>query len=268
MHFKFRHLQKIVGGFFLFTCIIVVVLLVIVARGQKWFQSYTEYHCFFDRGGGLKVGASVMIQGLEAGLIKKISLDDQNRVRVDFKIFSKYSDRIHKDSLAKLVQPIIGSSRLEISLGSQDSPHIKPGGMIPSKDTGGSDLDELIENANDLMKSLEDPEGDLMKSLANIENATDSLSTSLAKKDGSLRMFIEKRKFYDDLSAAAEHLESVLSAIDEKSPDIKDSIAEARKGLEEANKVIRALQKSIFIRGNIEKHLKEDSTLRAEGRIR
>ncbi|MFH1829457.1 MAG: MlaD family protein [Pseudomonadota bacterium] len=267
MHFKFRHLQKIVGGFFLLTCIIVVILLVMVARGQKWFQPYTEYHCFFNRGGGLKVGASVMIQGLEAGSIKKLSLDDQNQVRVDFEIFSQYSDRIRKDSLAKLVQPMIGSSKLEITLGSPDSPDIRPEGTIPSKDIGGSDLDELIENANKLVKSLENPEGDLMKSLANIQGATKNLSEGLAKKDGSLRQFIEKREFYDNLSSAANHLDSLLTEIDKKSPDISDSITEARKAIEEANKVIKAIQKSIFIRGYIQERT-EDATLRAEGRLR
>ena len=38
MHFKFKHIQKIVGGFFLLTCMIVVILLVlaIVCRVLLW----------------------------------------------------------------------------------------------------------------------------------------------------------------------------------------------------------------------------------------
>ncbi len=266
MHFKFRHLQKIVGGFFLLTCVIVVILLVIVARGQKWFQPYSAYHTFFERGGGLKVGASVMIQGLEAGSIRRLSLDENNRVRADFELYTQYDENIRQDSLAKLSQPIIGSSRIEITLGSPDEPPIEPGNAIPSADMEGSGLDNLIENANRLVKGLENPDGDLKKSLANIQSATKTLSDGLAKKDGSLRQLIEKREFYDDISSAADHLDHILAEIDAKSPDIGDSITEARQAIEEANKVIKAVQKSIFIRGYIQER-SEDAVLRAEGRI-
>jgi ABC-type transporter Mla subunit MlaD len=266
-HFKFRHLQKIVGGFFLLTVMIIVVLLVIVARGQKWFQPYTSYHCFFERGGGLKSGASVMIQGLEAGQIRSLHLGEDNRIQVEFEIFREYADRIREDSTARLVQPMIGSSKLEIALGTPDMPQVEPGGEITSEDTGVSGLDQLIENANKLVKGLDDPEGNLKKSLVNIQGATKNLSEALAKKDGSLMQFIEKRQLYDNLSSAADHLDNVLTEIDRKGPDISDAITEARQALGEANKVIKAVQKSIFIRGYI-KERADDAALRAEGRLR
>lgn len=265
-HFKFRHLQKIVGGFFLLTVVIIVILLVIVARGQKWFQPTVNYSCFLSRGGGLKAGSSVMIQGLEAGHIRGLSLDENNSIRVEFEVFREYADRIREDSTARLVQPMIGSSKLEIALGTSETPAIAPGGEIASEDTGGSGLDQLIDNANKLVKSLDDPHGDLKKALANIQGATKNLSEALAKKDGSLMQLIEKRALYDDLSSAAGHLDNVLAEIDRKSPDISDSITEARQALTEANKVIKAVQKSIFIRGYIQER-SEDAVLRAEGRI-
>ena len=264
MHFKFRHIQKIVGGFFLLTCIIVVILLVLVARGQRWFQPYAGYSCYFDRGGGLKVGDSVMIQGLEAGTIKNLAIEVDNRVRVDFAVFKQYADRIREGSLVKLSQPVIGSSRIEVDLGSGDGPRIPKGGAIPSEESAGSGLDRLIENAGKLVDELEDPEGDLMGTLKNINEFT----KALAEKDGSIRMLVEKRKLYDDLESAAGHLNSVLATVDDKGPEISDAISEARKGLAEANKVIAALKKSIFLRGNVKEHLSQDSTLKADGRIR
>lgn len=268
MHFKFRHIQKIIGGFFLLTCFIIIILLVLVARGQKWFEHYVPYITYFNSGGGLHAGSSVMIQGLEAGQITKIGLSRDNKVRVQIKVNHQYASRIRQDSLAKLITPIVGSSRLEIALGPQDAPLIPIRGVIPSKEVVGSDLDALINEATDLVKKLSDPKKDLMQILDNVNHATKEISESLDEKSGTLAMLIEDRKLYDELLSATSHLDNVLAGIDESTPDIKDAITEARRGLKETNKVILALQKSIFIRGNIEKYLKQDSTLRVEGRAR
>lgn len=267
MHFKFRHIEKIVGGFFLLTCIIVVVLLVLVARGQRWFQQYTPYVCFFARGGGLHAGSAVMIQGLEAGRIRDIALSPDNRVRIDVEVFRQYADRIRAASLAKLSDPLIGSSTLEIVPGPQEKPLLPAGGVIPSEEVSGQDLDALIASATDLVRDLDDPDGDLKRALGNINRASRDLSDSLAKREGTLRQLIERRELYDKLVSATGHLDRVLAALDEKNPDIKDAVSDARRGIEEAGKVILAMQRSIFLRGNIERYLREDSALRSEGRV-
>lgn len=266
MHFKFKYIQKIVGGFFLTACVIIIILLVLVARGQKWFQQYARYVTYFNNGGGLHVGSSVMIQGLEAGKVARVRIEADNRVKVDVNIFKQYASHIREESIAKLTQPMIGSSRLEIVLGPQDKALIRTGGVIPSKEVVGADLDALINETTELIKKLKNPDEDLMHILSNVNHATKEISSSLTKKSGSLAMLIEERKLYDELLSTTTHLDSVLSGIDESTPDIRDAITEARRGLKETNKVILALQKSIFLRGNIERHLKQDSTLRLEGR--
>jgi len=266
MHFKFRHLEKIVGAFFLFTCAMILVLLVLVARGQRWFQAYTPYDTYFDGGGGLRVGTPVMVKGLEGGKISGIELCEDGRVRIDLSIFRQVGRRIRSGSMARISSPLLGSSSLEIDPGPQDLPPIPHGGTIPSEESASAGFDALVDSATKLVRSLDDPEGDLKMSLANVNIATKQLSDALTKKDGTLRMLIERRQLYDELVRASGHLSGVLGAIDEKGPDIQDAIVEARRALEEANKVIAALQKSIFLRGNIAKGLKEDSTLRSEGR--
>lgn len=266
MHFKFRHLQKIVGGFFLLAILMVVVLLVIVARGQRWFQSYTPYVAYFETSGGLRNGSMVLIRDLEAGRIESVRLDEDNRVKVIFKVFSQYADRLREGSVAKVSKPVVGSTSLALVLGPADAPQIDKGGIVSSEKDVGAGLDGLIENTTKLIRELEDPEGDLMQTLANVNVATKSLSDAMTKGDSSLRMLLEKRDLYDELTSATSHLDNLMGTLDESSPDIEDAILEARRGLEEVNKVVRALQKSIFIRGNIESYLSEDSTLKYEAR--
>lgn len=268
MHFKFRHLQKIVGGFFILSCVIIVVLFMIVARGKRWFEHYVHYTTHFADGGGIHAGTDVMIQGLQAGQVKGVRIEPDNSVRVDFGLFRRYAPGIREGGTVELAEPIVGSNRLEISLGPQDAPPIPHGGEIPSKSRTESDLDALIDQAARLVKKLDDPQGDLMQILTNVNRATKKLADSLAEKRGTLGLLVEDRRFYDELLSATTHLDKVLSTLDDSRPEIRDALTEARRGLEEANKVIRALQKSIFIRGGIEQYLKEDAALRAEGRAK
>ena len=261
MHFKFKHLQKIVGGFFLLTVIVIVVLLTIVARGQRWFQHYIPYQCYFAKGGGLGMGDDVTINGMKAGKVKRVSLSDDNRIHVELQVYAKYADRVRKKSLVKMILPMVGSAALDINPGSQDAPVIPRDGFIPSREEGGADLDALISGAIDLIDELENPEGNLMGMLANLDDLTKSVSDALKSKPGKPGMLVE-------MQSAVSHLDNVLATLDESRPDIRDAIVEARRSLYETNKVIKALQKSVFLRGNIEQQLQEDSTLQFEGRAR
>jgi len=266
MHFKFKHIQKIIGGFFILTCIIILILLVVVARGERWFQSYQTYTSYFNSAGGLHDGSLVIIHGLEAGKIGRVFLDEKNSVKVDVRVFSKYADRIREGSTVKIVSPIVGSASLEVLLGSKDNDLIPKGDVIPSKFQDSAGLDELIENTNELISQLKNPEGDLMKTLDNVNVATKGLSDAMTKNDSTLRMLMEKRELYDELVSSTKHLDSLLEMLDNQKPDIRDAITEARRGLEEVNKVVLALQKSVFLRGNMQEYLKEDVRLTNDGR--
>jgi len=268
MHFKFKHLNKIIGAFFILTCILILGLLTIVARGQRWFQDYTSYYCYLSDGGGLSVGSPVMIRRLEAGKVAKLSLAENNKVRVDLNLFSQYQDKIRKGSVIKLVEPLVGSSRLEIVPGLEDTELVSAKGQISAEESAEGSLNILIEEATKLIKELENPEGDMMQALANVNRTTKNLAEAMEKKQGTFQMLLENKELYENLNSSIVHLDSLLSDLDQTAPDLADAIVEARRGLEETNKVLRALQKSIFLRGNIEKEMKVDSTLQMDGRAK
>lgn len=250
------------------SCALVVVLLVLVARGQRWFQQYEDYVAYFDRGSGLDAGAEVLIKGLSAGMVSKIGLDRYDRVRVDLKIFKQYADRIRERSEIELSSPMIGSAKLSINPGPQDSKPIQPGGLITSTQEAGADFDALIESAKDLVSDLDDPKGDLKQAIANINIATKEISNSIASKKGSLGMLIGERELYDHLISITKQIDRIVGEIDRSTPDIRDSFSSARSGLEEANKVIRALEENFLIKGGIERQLGEMGSMRIEGRTK
>ncbi len=287
MHFKFKHRQKLIGAFFLLSCAIVLILLAIVARGQKWLQSYSPYVAYFEEGRGLRIGTSITIKGLDAGKVSSVGLGPDNRVKVGVKVFREYARKINTGAKISLVQPMLGSNSLEIIPGPDNAPPLPKGGVIPSVDEGKVDLKALIDNTARLIANLESPRGDLMQTLANVNSATRSvanpqgdlmqalanvnaatkkLADALSSETGTIGMLMEKRELYDKLSSSALHLDNILAGMEESTPELKASISAARTDLEESEKVIRSLQKNFLIRGNIEKRLKEDASLGFEGR--
>ena len=287
MHFKFKHKEKIIGAFFILSCIIIIILLVIVARGQKWLQAYVPYVVYFEEGRGLRVGTGITIKGLDAGRVSSVDLGPDNRVKVGVNVFRNYAGKINTGAKIALIQPMIGSSSLEIIPGPDKAAPIVRGGVIRSVDEGKIDLKVLIDNTARLINNLENPRGDLMQSLANVNTAakkvanpqgdlmqalanvniaSKKLAEALGPEKGTIGMLLEKRELYDKLSSAALHLDNVLTGAEDSMPEIKTSISTARTNLEESEKVIRSLQKNFLIRGDIEKRLKEDSSLSSEGR--
>jgi len=261
MQFKFKHVEKIVGGFFVVGVAIVVVLVFVIARGQRWFQDYSHYSTCFSDAMGLRTGDAVMMRGMDAGRVFKMTLEGGDRVRVDFGVFTEYSDRMREGCKAAVDAPVVGSAFLKIIIPKGGhGQKLASGGVVPSIGEGGG-LDALIASANRLIDSMNAPQGDLKRSLANISAITRSISDALTKNDTTLKRLVERKDLYNNLNSSMKHLKSILFALDESSPDMRDAIVEARRGLKEVNKVVRALQKSIFLRGNITQHLKENSTL-------
>lgn len=265
MHFKFRHLDKLVGGFFIISVVSLILLMVVVARGRHWFERYVPYYSMFNSGRGLNIGDPVMIKGLKTGKVISVRLEQGNNVKVEYKILAKHSDLITDGVNAQVSAPVVGSASVVINLGQSDKPILKSGSQIPSVEESGGGLDELIADADILVKKLKDPDGNFMDTLANLKDATGDLKKTMAGK-GSLGQLITKSDLYDRFLKIAKHLQVLSETLDETSPDMRDAVVAARRDLEEAEKVIKALQKSIFLRGSIEQYLGDERLLTgAEG---
>lgn len=250
MYFKFKHLDKFVGGFFILAVICLLALLVTVARGQRWFQDYVSYKTTLSNSRGLQRGDQVIINGLEVGRVVKIDLSANDMVSVDFKIFSGYAKHMREGTKSMIDSPMVGSARIILKVGPEDAAELRPGSNIPSGEEEAASLDELIESATELAKKLGDEGGSLM-----------TIIKDIADGRGTLGQFVINPVLYNRLAAITNNVQGITKSLDEASPDIKDAIVAARRDLEEANKVIHALQKSIFLSGSIENYLGEDRLL-------
>lgn len=101
-----------------------------------------EVEAVFANSGGLRIGSSVVIAGVDVGQVKRIALDDyQARVVLNLPLNVK----IQEDAIASIkTKGLIGEKYVEITPGGADV-LIQPGGQI--RDTQSAvDFEELISN--------------------------------------------------------------------------------------------------------------------------
>ncbi|MFH1652798.1 MAG: MlaD family protein [Pseudomonadota bacterium] len=266
IYFKFKHINKLIGAFAILAFFILLAFIVMIARGQKWFQDYAHYQCSFSKSGGIKVGAPVTINDLQAGSVKKLVLDDENRVTFSIEVFKEYSDRIREGTQASLYIPFVGQSTVVLKLGDQSLPLIPEKGAIKVKDMGEGDLGAMITSATKLLDELNDPDSNLQGILNNVEGITKRIDTTINKEDGTFRLIMEHRDLYDQAIKLVKHANEVMGAVANSSGDVEASILEARRALEEANKIILALEDSFLLKSKIQKLENEPATLVNQGR--
>lgn len=263
--FKFRHLEKVVGGFVFVSIGIVFFAILAIGKGQGWFEKSYHYRVIFSKGYGLKPGATVTLSGIDIGLINSVGLTPENIVEVQMEVQERYRDRIRMDSLALVGgPPLLGSKYLEIVPGSPEELLIEEGGLINSEDPKeltdyleGFDVnaikgrfEEVLEDVAQLASHLNESSQELIVTISNISEITSQL------REGKVGESLEK---------TLANLEQVTQTLSESSPKIKDAIATGDESLKETKKVIKAVQKSWFVRGNIPQ-IKEAPVLNLNGR--
>ena len=106
------------------------------ARARLFEARYT-IHADFTEVGGLVEGATVRLAGVQIGRVTAVNLPPQpgGKVRVDLTIGRRFSDRIRKNSVARIeTQGLLGDRIVEITVGDASAPPVAPGEVLASRD--------------------------------------------------------------------------------------------------------------------------------------
>ena len=106
------------------------------ARARLFEARYT-IHADFTEVGGLVEGATVRLAGVQIGRVSAVNLPPQpgGKVRVDLNIGRRFSDRIRKNSVARIeTQGLLGDRIVEITVGDASAPPVAPGEVLASRD--------------------------------------------------------------------------------------------------------------------------------------
>jgi len=103
----------------------------------RLFEARYMIHADFTEVGGLVEGATVRLAGVQIGRVSAVNLPPQpgGKVRVDLTIGRRFSDRIRKNSVARIeTQGLLGDRIVEITVGDASAPPVAPGEVLASRD--------------------------------------------------------------------------------------------------------------------------------------
>jgi len=129
---KFR-----VGVFVLVALAVFLGLVYALGARARLFEARYTIHADFTEVGGLVEGATVRLAGVQIGRVTGVHLPGEpgGKVRVDLTIAKRYSDRIRKNSIARIeTQGLLGDKIVEITVGHATAPPVAPGEVLAARD--------------------------------------------------------------------------------------------------------------------------------------
>lgn len=248
---RFKNLERKIGIFILIAILGVVIAGVLFGLQKDYFTSTYSLRFTVDRGTGFNKGMSVKLSGFRIGRITSITLNELAMVDVTMEVDKKYQHWIRNDSTVKLVKEgLVGDNIIEVSVGSQEKPVLNEGENILYVKTKALDemADEIAEKmkpvlieVRDIIGYINNPDGDLKKTVHNMEVLTrnleqtrrsmDSLLVSskndihgISARTGSLLESADAKLKSIDFAPTLQHANNTLNNIDTKLPAMLDKL--------------------------------------------
>lgn len=256
---RFINIEKKIGLFVLIAIIGIVLIIAFIGIQQDIFTPKTRIYFIADSGQGISEGQAVKLSGFRIGRVKRLSLDDVAKVKVELSINTRYMKWIKTDSKARLIKEgLIGDSIIEIIPGSANAKQIHQNDLIAFEREKG--LSEMAEELKDEIKPaltgigqainyLNDPQGDIKQTLKNIKKLSADLSstkrhlnTLLQNTDKNISDTTRKvDSLIDSAKSTATSTDNVVKKIDKEFPALLDSV---NKSLENIQKTTGEIKKA------------------------
>lgn len=257
---RFRNLERKIGIFIATALAGIVIAAVLFGLQKDFFTKKYNLHFTVERGTGFTKGMSVKLSGFRIGRVTAISLNKQAMVDIFIEIDSDYRTWIRSDSTVKLVKEgLVGDSIIDISVGSPAKPELKNNDSITYIKTKALDelADEIAEKVkpvlieiSDIISYINDPDGDLKKTIRNAEELTRKLEDTRKNAD---RLLISATDNVQLVSSRANNmLDSTRNKID--SIDLDPTLTRVNSTLDHLDKKIPVLlEKADTTLGNVSK---------------
>jgi phospholipid/cholesterol/gamma-HCH transport system substrate-binding protein len=144
-----------VGVFVVLALLTFLGLIYALGARARLFESRYTIHAEFTEVGGLVEGATVRLAGVQIGRVTAVTLPGQpgGKVRVDLTIARRFSDRIRKNSVARIeTQGLLGDKIVEITVGDTTAPPLAPDGLLVSRDP--ADFSRIISSGAETAKNV------------------------------------------------------------------------------------------------------------------
>jgi phospholipid/cholesterol/gamma-HCH transport system substrate-binding protein len=223
--------------------------LMVAVFGQLRFGGESTYKAIFSNASGLEAGNFVRIAGVEVGKVKKVEVQDDATVLVEFA--ANDSVVITEGNRASIrYENLIGDRFLAIEEGAGGTKRLNPGATIPLVLTQPAlDLDSLIGGFRPLFNALNPDQvnaltGQLIEAfqgqgatISSFLNQTASLTNTLANRDQLIGDVIVNLNTVlgslgdqqDQFAKAVDSLSELVKGLEQRKQDITNGVAYANE---------------------------------------
>ncbi len=273
---RFRYLNLRVIAFAGSILALLLAVAVGVAVRQGMFVSKTRLHFIAEHGAGFAPGMQVRFSGFRIGVVDKVSLTQDAKVDVEFLVESQYTKWIKPDSTAQMLQGgLMGDYYLEMIGGSPGLAPVREGDQVnfaPAQSLAdiAHDLKNrtipIIDSVQETLDYVNDPGGDIRKTVANIQQLTSELRETRARVDQLLLRIDgladrEVRTAIDNAGQVLARADALAAETQQRLPVVLDRAASGMASLDttlrEASAMAAVLRRAV-----------DDSAPRLPGLIR
>ena len=236
-----------------FSMVILGVLIFLLTGSGDLFTSNATLYTYMDSSAAMAEGTTVRLNGIAVGKIDSIALTGRKEkgmvVIIRIKVKRKMLEQIPQDSIAGVdAANLLGEKFLKIAKGKSPVP-IKEGGTL--KSVGGGDITDLVEQA-----------GDMLGTLQAIINRFDALLADIENGKGNVGKFVKDEALYDSVLASLKELNKIVNTISSGKGAIghflndEDFYQEIRSPIKRLDAMLNDLQQG---QGTLGKALKDPS---------
>ncbi|MFC4157809.1 MlaD family protein [Chitinimonas lacunae] len=193
---RFRALPWKLAAFVLTAMAGAGLVLLFFAHKQGMFEAKTPLSFISDNGTDLRVGMAVKFSGFKIGEVRDLVLDDRGRVEIRVEVEDRHLKWIKSDSVGRVGKDgPIGDSYIDVGLGDQKLPPVKRDTVlefIPAKSFDDmlrevrDRVVPMLDEAETLVRRVNDPQGDLSQTLANLRRFSEGLEDTRARLNQAL----------------------------------------------------------------------------------
>ncbi|HET6718098.1 MAG TPA: MlaD family protein [Rhodocyclaceae bacterium] len=210
-----RLYKRAVGALVLASVLTLVIVLRMYQQASGPFDQSFRLLAVSPRAHGLEIDSPVTMAGIKIGRVLGIGVTPENTVKLELEVQGKYRDKVRDDSLATLSKPLIGSSFIDVSMGSPNLPEIPSGQYIALT---------TLPDINDVVASIG-------PKLDKIDAILDNVTTASA----DFKMLIQKvGSDIDPLSRSMKNVEKTTREAAEAAARVNQATAQIKPLLDEA----------------------------------
>lgn len=230
-----------ISGIFILVTIIGFIYILYASYTKNVNKQYDYYYTYFDSSYGVSKNAFIFYLEIPIGTIKSISFSKQNKVKIEFGIEHKYLNLITEGSKIEVlsslgVGSLLNGKGLQLTR-STSTNVIAPNSMIESVvpqsmgdiieqfelDKLSVSLKSIVYNIEKLLTTINDKDGDFMKTLSNINKITkqtvnSDIPSSIVKLSTNIQLNTDE--IINNLSNSILQVDKILNSSNEKINDI------------------------------------------------